>query len=112
MGRSIPDTERSLAFGGIGAAFAVLGTAITNNWQTLWIQNLTDATLEFTWDGSANHNLTLPPNSSAAFDEATNVPTRLDAQPLISIGTQFQVRHDGGAPTLGAAKVNGEFINR
>lgn len=110
MSRALPDVERNIAFGSIGASFADLGAALTNNWHLTWIQNLTNQPLNFSWDGADNVNLTLPANSSIMLDHSTNVPLANSEPPLIAIGTQFKVQHTGVAPTSGNAKVNGEFI--
>jgi len=110
MSRALPDIERSLAFGSIGAGFANIGTPLTNNWQITWLQNLTDVALEFSWDGADNVNLTLPANSALTLDHATNIPLSNSEPPIIAIGTQFRVRQAAGAAGSGSAKVNGEFI--
>lgn len=107
--KSIPATERSLAFGSISGTFANLGTALTQPFKQYWIQNLTDAYLEFTWDGGGNVNLTLPPNSGMVIDDSTNVPQSDQEPPLLAVGTQFQVRHTGVAPTVRSAKVCGLY---
>ena len=110
MSRAMPDVERSLAFGSVGASFTDIGTPITRNYYLHWLQNLTDATVEFSWDGADNVNLTLAPNTALVLDEATNVALE-NAEPAnVAIGTQYKARHTGVAPTEGSVKVNGEFI--
>lgn len=115
MSRSLPDIERRLAFGSVTGSFVSMATAggvtaTTHPWTKVWIQNLTDKTLEFSWDGADNVNLTLPANSGFVSDESANVPSNTNMPVIVASGTTFRVRHIGVAPTLGSAKANGEYI--
>ena len=46
---------RSLAFGSIGAGYTAVGTALAYPARMVIIQNLTDALLMFSFDGTNNH---------------------------------------------------------
>ena len=46
---------RSTAFGSIGAGYSLVGSLITNPAQIVFIQNLTDALLWFSFDGVIDH---------------------------------------------------------
>lgn len=51
----IPDTLRSLPFGSIGAAYMGIGTSCTTKPRLIYIANLTDVTLMFSFDGINDH---------------------------------------------------------
>lgn len=53
--RMLPETCRSLAFGGIGAGYVAVGTPLDNPARIILIQNLTDADLMFSLDGVHDH---------------------------------------------------------
>lgn len=53
--RLLPETQRSLAFGSIGAAYAGVGTAMTQKIRILYVFNQTDALLQFSFDGVNDH---------------------------------------------------------
>lgn len=114
MSRSLPDAEKSVTAATIAAsplAFVNIGTRTTKAYTKFWVQNLTDKTLEFSWDGADNVNLTLPSNSGFVSDEATNAPNDHSKPALIAVGTQFKVRSTAaGVPGSGTAKANGEYI--
>lgn len=112
MGRkAVPDIEMSLGFASVGANFANIGTPTTHGWEKFWIINLTDKPVVFSWDNSGtNRNLTLPANSGFVDDVSTNNTSTMREPPVLPIGTQFQVKHNGSAPTSGNVYVNGEYI--
>ncbi len=49
------DTVRTVAFGGISAVYAGVGIAFSSPIRILHLQNLTDATLMFSYDGVNDH---------------------------------------------------------
>ena len=49
------ETCRSLAFGGIGVGYTAIGTAMENPIRVFLIQNLTNATVWFSFDGVNDH---------------------------------------------------------
>lgn len=68
------DTVRSLAFGSIGAAYMGVGTALTQPIRQFFIQNLTDGTLMFSFDGINDH-FPLPRNGFYVSDITANAST-------------------------------------
>jgi len=69
--RFVPDTLRSLAFGSIGAAYMGIGTAFDKPMRIIFIQNLTDAELMFSFDGVDDH-FALPDNGFLLLDVSAN----------------------------------------
>lgn len=65
------DTLRSLAFGSIGASYAAVGSAFSFPASIIQLQNLTDATLLFSLDGTNDHFI-LVANSSLVLDVTGN----------------------------------------
>ena len=49
------DPIHSLVFSSIGAAYMGIGTAFDESARMVYISNLTDATLMFSWDGVDDH---------------------------------------------------------
>ena len=62
---------RSLAFGSITGDLVIVGTAVNNPVRQFFIQNLTDATLMFSFDGLKNH-FPLPANGFFLSDITSN----------------------------------------
>lgn len=62
---------RSLAFGGIGAAYAAVGDAFENPIRLIHINNMTDQGLLISFDGATDHAF-LPPRGFAVYDYAAN----------------------------------------
>lgn len=65
------DPLRSLAFGSIGAGYMGVGTAVSQPVRILFLQNLTDATLMFSFDGIDDH-FPLPDNGYLLLDITAN----------------------------------------
>jgi len=53
--RFAPETVRSLAFGSIVAGYTAIGTALEHPIRIFLLQNLTDETLMFSFDGVNDH---------------------------------------------------------
>lgn len=53
--RMLFEPQRSLAFGSIGAGYMGVGTAVDHPIRQFIIQNLTDATVQFSFDGINDH---------------------------------------------------------
>lgn len=69
--RALFEPLRSLAAGGIGAAYMGIGTAFENPVRVIFIQNLTDQTVMFSFDGVDDH-LPLPSNGFFLLDVTAN----------------------------------------
>ena len=65
---------RTIAFGAIGATYAVLGSPITENARVLAITNTCDAEMLISIDGTTDH-IRLPINGFKLFDISTNTKT-------------------------------------
>jgi hypothetical protein len=89
---------REIAFGGIGAAYAVLGGITTDYIRGFAINNSTDVEVYISFDGVANH-IRLAANSFKLFDVTTN-NVHSDGY-FLPLRTQFYIKRVSGAPTLG-----------
>ena len=65
------EPQRTIAAGAIGAAYMGVGTAVSHPLRQIFIQNLTDATLQFSFDGINDH-FPLPANGFFLDDITTN----------------------------------------
>lgn len=88
---------RTLAFGGIGVAHAIIGAAIADEAELICIVNNTDADLMVSYDGATDHVM-MPMYSSYVIDFQSN-------EKQLGNRTAFYVRHLGVAPTVGAIYV-------
>lgn len=86
---------RSAAFGSIGAAYATIGTALTERAIVIAFKNATNGDVVVSTNGTADH-LYMPAGSYAIWDVRTNAPFHTDY--LFAIGTQFYVK-DGSVAT-------------
>jgi len=92
---------REVAFGGIGAAYAPLGTATVDYTRILSIFNGTNKDIYISLNGVTNH-LRIGSGTGQVFDFTTN-KVRDDGF-FIPKGTTFFIRYEGAvAPTTGAA---------
>lgn len=70
--RMLFEPQRTLGFAAIGAAYMGVGTAINHPARQFFIQNLTDATLQFSFDGINDH-FPLPANGFFLSDITSNL---------------------------------------
>ncbi len=92
---------RSLAFGSVGGAYMGIGSGFSNPSRLLFIQNLTDALLMFSFDGINDH-FPLNANAFLLLDIATN--RSQSAGLYFPEGTRLYVK-DVGAPSSGSVYV-------
>lgn len=96
------ETQRELAFGSIGASYAVVGSTFYYPIRLLIVQNLTDATLQFSSNGTVDH-FPLASGDKMVLDISTNdnseVPWALPANQGIYCKTL-------GTPTSGSVYVS------
>ncbi len=97
--RAIFEAVRELAFGGIGAAYAVVGTSLTDHARLVRFVNTTDAEVYVSTDGVIDH-IRMAAGSFFILDFSAN-KVRDDGL-FLPIGTQFQVKRQAGAPTSGS----------
>ncbi len=96
--KAIYEPIREVAFGGIGATYAAIGTPLTDNARTISITNTTDEEVYISFDGTTNH-LRLPVNFSIVRDITTNKVT-ISGYFIAKRTTIFQKRVSD-APTSG-----------
>lgn len=102
------DSIRTLAFGGISGAYAVVGAALTHNWRMFKISNNTNGDLLISFNGTTD-NLFVPANSFVLYDLSTNSPPISQSDNFVlQIGTQFYAKQST-APTTGAVWVEGLY---
>lgn len=98
--RLYPEPIRTLAFGSISGTYAGIGTSFANASRLLIIQNFTEVTLTYSWDGVTDH-LVLPTNGQIIIDVTAN-QTSTGGSLNFAIGTRIYVK---GSPTTGAVYV-------
>lgn len=96
------DAIRTVAFGGIGAAYAAVGAALTEPCRIFCLTNLTDVDVYFSLDGVTDHFI-VPSNSFKLIDITANKVR--DEGFFISEGTVFYIVRVAGAPTTGSAYI-------
>jgi hypothetical protein len=97
--RLVPQTIRTVAFGGIDITYNPLGTPLTAAASIILLQNNTDASVFISLDG-VNDHFFIPTNGFILLDLTTN--KSLDQGAFISQGTQFYVRLLFAAATTNA----------
>ena len=100
--RLVPDTVKSLAFGSVGAAYMGIGTAFDKPIRILLVQNLTDATLMFSFDG-VNDHLPLPRDGYILLDVTAN--KAIEHGYYVAEGTRIYVK-EVDTPTVGSVYVS------
>src|SRR3569623_152403 len=102
------DTLRSLAFGGISAAYAAVGSALTVEPRIICITNDTDAGMIFSDDNTnATGKLYLPKGTFKLFDITANMVPGKDDNLVFAKGTIIYVKQ-ASAPGSGAVYI--EYI--
>lgn len=101
--RLAAETLRTLAFGSISGTYAGIGTSFVNPCRILLVQNLTNNTLVFSFDG-VNDHFVLPSNGFVLIDVESNKTTTGGALNLPT-GTRVYVK-EIGTPTTGAVYVS------
>lgn len=99
MGRRLLfEAQRSIAFGSIGAGYADIGTVMANPIRMIMIDNLTDANLQFSIDGTNDH-FVVAANSGKVLDLTANKVDRTGF--VLAEGTAISVKRIG-TPTTGS----------
>lgn len=92
---------RSLGFASISGTYMGIGTGFVNPIRILYVQNLTNATLMFSFDG-VNDHFPLAANSFLLLDVTTNRTVSTGA--FFAEGTRVYVK-EIGVPTSGSVYV-------
>jgi len=100
--RLFPETLRSLAFGSILAGYVGIGSSFAHPIRIIFIQNLTDVLLLFSFDG-VNDHFPLPSNGFLLLDVTSNKSVSMGC--FIAQGTRLYVKRSG-VPSSGAVYVS------
>jgi len=93
------EAVRTLAFSSVGSSYMGVGTSLTNPIRQFFIQNLTDKTLMFSFNGVDDH-FPLPSNGFF-LDDITSNKTQKSGF-FLAEGERLYVKEIGGdTPTLG-----------
>jgi hypothetical protein len=99
------DTLRSLAFGGISAVYAAVGSALTVNPRIMCITNKTAGDMIFSTDNTnTDGQLIVPAGSFKLFDFTANLVPSHDDNFVMPIGTIMYVKQ-ATAPVSGAVYI-------
>ena len=97
------DAQRSLGYGSITSSYASIGTSFQHVVRLMIVQNFTDVTLQFSFDGVVDH-FVLPSGGQLIMDVTTNgIPTANGF--FIAIGTLMSVK-TLGSPSTGSVYVS------
>ncbi len=89
--RAFFDSIRSLAFGGISAAYAPVGTALTVNIRGVCFTNNTEGDVLFT-DDVTKDKIFVAAGGFKLWDIQANINPEQDDKYVLPIGTQFYVK--------------------
>lgn len=94
------ETQRSLAFGSITGSYTGIGAGYANPVRLYMLQNFTDVTLQFSWDG-VNDHFPIAAGGAMIIDITSNksVPGGMFA---IAEGDRTYVKIFDDAPTSGS----------
>jgi hypothetical protein len=98
---------KSAATGSIGAAYAAIGTPLSEPAVVLTFKNQTNGDVIVSTDG-VNDYLTFPANSYGVYDIRTNSPLTSDF--MFPKGTQFYVKDGATASTTGTFYIEAIII--
>ena len=99
--KALFEPVRTLAFGAIGAGYVGVGTSLPHPARIIFVQNFTDTTLMFSFNGDANiDHFPLAPSSFLLLDLSSN--KTVDTGYFIAKGDRLSVRHLGVAPKSGS----------
>ena len=96
--RMVFEPQRELAFGDVEGTYVAVGTPLNNAIRQFFIQNLTDVTLQFSFDGINDH-FPLPSNGFFLDDICSN--TSVSQGFFIAKGTTLYVK-EIGTPSSGS----------
>lgn len=103
FGRDIRvDEIRTLGFAAIGPTFTQIGSRLEQPSRIVIIQNDTNQSLIFSFTGDTDH-IFLPATAQVVLDGTANKVT--ESGYFFSVGTRFNIRHIGVAPTSGSVYV-------
>jgi len=89
-----PEPLRSVAFGSISGTYIGIGSATTYPTKVYWLQNNTDVTLTFSWDGINDHFVL--PNDAFVLLDVTSNKTNVGGASSVPAGTRTYVKGSPG----------------
>lgn len=89
---------RSLSFASVSGAYMGVGPALSHPASQIFVENLTDATIFFSFDGITNH-FVLPANGFFLSDIGSNQARDLGF--FLSSGERLYAKQEDTAPTSG-----------
>lgn len=95
------EAVREVAFGSINAAYTSLGAVLANDAFTVSIFNDTDVNIYVSTDAATDH-FKIAAQTGRVFDYKTNDMYR-------KAGTQFSIKREAGAPTVGSFWIETEY---
>jgi len=98
------EDSRSVAGTALTGTLADVGTPISRPARTVVIFNGCDDQVIVSWDDGRTEGFDMPASSAVAIDCAVS-PGENDAKPYLAVGSQFQAKHDGVAPTTGKLSI-------
>lgn len=97
--RAAFEAVREVAFGSVGAAYAAVGSAITDHARMVRFVNQTDAQVYISTDASTDM-IRMAANSFFILDFSSNKVSNEGL--FLPVGTTFYVKRQSGAPTSGS----------
>ena len=105
------DTLRSLAFGGISAVYAAVGSPVTINPRIVCFTNKTQGDMIVSTDNTnADGQIFVPAGTFKLYDLTANLVPGKDDTFVIAVGTQFYVKQVT-APVSGAFYIEYVYAN-
>ena len=101
--RAFFEPIKTLAFGGISAAYASVGSPSTHPIRIFKITNNTEGDMMFTTN-TAQDEMFIPASSFTLYDIQSNINPRTDDSFVLEVGTQFSVKQVT-APVSGSVYV-------
>ena len=101
--RAFFEPIKTLAFGGISAAYASVGSPSTHPIRVFKITNNTEGDMMFTTN-TAQDEMFIPASSFTLYDIQSNINPRTDDSFVLEVGTQFSVKQVT-APVSGSVYV-------
>lgn len=93
------EPQRSLAFGSISGAYMGVGSAVSHPLRQFIIQNLTDATIQFSFNGIDDH---FPLPAGGLFIDDITSNKAISQGFFLAEGERLYAKTLGSAPTTGA----------
>lgn len=100
------EAQKEIAFGAMDANYSVIGTSFENAVRVIFIDNLTDAALQFSFDGVNDHFVVWGPGAKTV--DVTANRSDVTGELYFPVGQRVYVKTIAavGAPTSGSVYVS------